>query len=219
MKHSGGNIWGIHAGSTGDADALFLRKNCIAIGWAELGDFSKLPADREAFKQRYVATYPHAKPGGIATVSGIPFRFLHEMKRGDLVAYPSKLDKQIHIGRVEGEYRYEAADEQTYPHRRAVAWLKHVPRVAFSQGTLYEIGSALSLFQIRNYADEYRRMLDATPALVAPVTEDESVAQVAGDIEETTRVFVLKRLSQEHSQHKSMLPLRRVYVPQPIDTE
>jgi len=32
-------IWGIHAGRTGDADTLFFKNNCIAIGWAEWRDF------------------------------------------------------------------------------------------------------------------------------------------------------------------------------------
>lgn len=46
-------IWGIHAGRTGDADFLFLNKQCVAIGWAKMGDLSVLPATREAFKLRY----------------------------------------------------------------------------------------------------------------------------------------------------------------------
>lgn len=54
----------------------------------------------------------------------------------------------------------------------------------------------MSFFQIRNYADEFRTALAGQ---IAPplVTQDESVAIVAGDIEETTRDFVLKRLAQE----------------------
>jgi hypothetical protein len=26
------NLWGIHAGKTGDADSLFLKKYCVAVG-------------------------------------------------------------------------------------------------------------------------------------------------------------------------------------------
>lgn len=190
-------VWGIHAGRTGDADLLFLKQNFIAIGWHAMGDLSTLAAEREAFKQRYVQAYPDAKKGGIATVAGVPYRFLHEMKIGDLVAYPSKQDKHIHIGRVEGEYRYEPSGEDSYPHRRKVKWLKHVPRLDFTQGALYEVGSALSLFQIRNYADELRAVLEGrTPAVVA-VDQDSTVSAVAEDIEDTTRDFVLKRLAQE----------------------
>lgn len=190
-------VWGIHAGRTGDADALFLKKGCIAIGWDAMGDLSKLAADREAFKDRYVSAYPDAKKGGVATVSGIPYRFLHEMKVGDLVAYPSKLDRQIHIGRVVDGYRYEPTGEKGYPHRRSVQWLKHVPRLEFTQGALYEIGSALSLFQIKNYADEFRNALQGLPAPAAKPDEDTTVSVVAEDMEDTTRDFVLKRLAQE----------------------
>jgi len=31
-----------------------------------------------------------------------------------------------------------------------------VPRTRFSQGALYEIGSAMSLFQVKNYVDKFR---------------------------------------------------------------
>lgn len=191
------NLWGIHAGRTGDADSLFLKGQCVALGWDRMGDLSKLATDREAFKQRYVEVYPNAKPGGVATVSGVPYRFLYEMKPGDLVAYPSKQDKQIHIGRIVGPYVYDTSGEPSYPHRRKVDWLKHTPRLKFSQGALYEIGSALSLFQIKNYADEFRAMAEGVSITPPTVVDDTTIAAVAEDIEETTRDFILKRLSQE----------------------
>ncbi|WP_416057533.1 restriction endonuclease [Stenotrophomonas maltophilia] len=190
-------VWGIHAGRTGDADFLFLKQDCIAIGWARMGDLKKLASDREAFKLRYIGAYPNAKKGGIATVSGVPFRFLHEMKKGDLVAYPSKQDKHIHICRVVGDYQYDPTGESGYPHRRKVEWLHKVPRLDFSQGALYEIGSALSLFQIKNYSDEYRSIVEGTPAAAVNIDQDETVASVTEDIEGTTRDFVLKRLTQD----------------------
>jgi restriction system protein len=93
-------------------------------------------------------------------VSGVPFRFLHEMKLGDLAAYPSKQDKQVHIGRIVGQYRFEPSGENGYPHRRNVKWLKDVPRLDSTQGALYEIGAALSLFPIKNYADEFRAVVE-----------------------------------------------------------
>jgi len=190
-------VWGIHAGRTGDADSLFLRQGCVAIGWDAMGDLSLLSGDREAFKQRYVQAFPDAKKGGIATVSGIPFRFLHEMKVGDLVVYPSKQDKQVHIGRIMGEYQYMPEGSHRYPHRRRVEWLIHVPRLQFTQGALYEIGSALSLFQVKNYADEFRSAVDGKPTTTMPLDQDDSVALVSDEMEDTTRDFVLKRLAQE----------------------
>lgn len=59
-------LWGIHAGKTGDADTLFLKKNYMAIGWVEMGDLSKYPSTREGFKAGFIKTYPNiTKPGAI----------------------------------------------------------------------------------------------------------------------------------------------------------
>jgi restriction system protein len=193
-------IWGIHAGKTGDADNLFLHHNVIAIGWTKMGDLSKLQNDREAFKKAVAIAYPDSKPGAIPGNAGQLYRFIHEMKPGDLVVYPSKRDRQVHIGRVEGQYSYDVKIEPGYPNQRTVKWLRSVPRTALSQGALYEIGSAMSLFQVRTYAEEFWAILEGQ--LVAPISKlDETVAPVAEDIEENTRDFVIKRLSQELKGH------------------
>jgi restriction system protein len=36
-KASETTLWGIHAGSTGDADTLFKTKNVVAVGWPAMG--------------------------------------------------------------------------------------------------------------------------------------------------------------------------------------
>ena len=195
------NLWGIHAGKTGDADALFLKKNCVALGWTKMGDLTSLKADRDAFKARVAEVYPEKKPGAIPNNAGQLFRFVHEMKLGDMVIYPSKRDRQVHLGRVESDYTYDPKTEPGYPHARKVKWLREVSRTQFSQGALYEIGSAMSFFLVKNYADEFRAALEGQSAPLPPVAQDDSVAAVAEDIEETTRDFVLKRLAQELKGH------------------
>ena len=201
MKDTEIVLWGIHAGKTGDADALFFKKNCVAVGWAKMGDLGALKPDREAFKARVAQVYPEKKPGAIPNNAGQLFRFAHEMKIGDIVVYPSKHDRQVHVGRIEGDYVYDPQTESGYPHHRAVKWLRSIPRTHFSQGALYEIGSAMSLFLVRNYADEFRAVLAGKAPPPTPVAQDESVAAVAEDIEETTRDFVIKRLAQELKGH------------------
>jgi restriction system protein len=193
-------IWGIHAGRTGDADSFFQKKSVVAIGWDKVGDLGKLQTNREAFRDAVVAAYPKKKPGSVPVNAGQLYRFATKMSPGDLVAYPSKQDRLIHIGRIEGPYRYDATTEPTYPHVRAVKWLAVAPRTQFSQGALYEIGSAMSLFQIKNYADEFRAAAEGK-AVAPPVTQDESVAAVSEEIIESTRDFILKRLAQELKGH------------------
>lgn len=202
MKKSAGTaIWGIHAGKTGEADSLFLQKDCVALGWSKMGDLSSIKADREAFKARVAQVYPEKKSAAVANNAGQLFRFLHEMKQGDLVVYPSKSDRQVHLGRVVGDYRYSPNAEAGYPQVRAVRWLRSVPRTRFSQGALYEIGSAMSLFLVKNYADEFRAAVEGEAVAPVVAAEDESVAAVTEDIEQSTRDFVIKQLAQMLKGH------------------
>src|SRR6266568_1310302 len=127
-------VWGIHAGKTGAADSLFLKKNYIGIGWRKMGDLSKLLPDREAFKAKVAECYPDAAPGAIPNWAGQMFCFVHEMKQGDFVVYPSKHARQIHIGKIDGPYKYDPELEPGYPDLRPVKWLNSFPRTHFSQG-------------------------------------------------------------------------------------
>lgn len=200
MSNEEKTLWGIHGGRTGDANNLFLKKKCIAIGWDKMPDLSTLKADRDSFKDEVAQKYPDAKKGAIPNYAGQLFRFVHEVQVGDLVAYPSKIDRKIYIGQIEGPYFHAKEGELTYPHRRSVKWLKEFPRTKFSQGALYEIGSAMSFFQVKNYASEYTAALSGQD-VVKRVEDDETVGIVAGEIEETTQDFILKTLAQELKGH------------------
>ena len=200
MAATNPTLWGIHAGKTGDASHLFLKQNVIALGWGDVGDLSKLPADREAFKARVRECYPDRKEGYFPMAGGQLFRFVHEVKTGDYAVYPSKQDRNVHIGEIVGPYEFDPKSEPGYPQHRPVKWLKSTPRTQFSQGALYEIGSALSFFQIREFADEFLAVLIGESFPESPKT-DETVSYVAEEIEQTTRDYVLKTLATELKGH------------------
>src|SRR5262249_17735939 len=88
-------MWGIHGGRTGDANSLFLQQNCIALGWHAVGDLSKLAATREAFKAELASKYPEKKAGAIPVDAGQLFRFVYEAKNGDIIIYPSRMDRPM----------------------------------------------------------------------------------------------------------------------------
>lgn len=189
-------IWGIHAGKVGDADSLFLKKNVVALGWEELGDVGLLIPTREGFKEKIQEVYPGWKMGKIRNAAGQLYRFLHEMTKGDLIVYPSKLDRHVHIGEVVGSFEYRPDVDSGYPQMRSVKWLKHLSRTDFSQGALYEIGSALSFFQVKNYADEFVNALEGKKPISVSEPDDEMVDAVTSDFEDQTRDFVIKQLSK-----------------------
>ena len=92
MAAANKTVWGIH---TMD-DPLFLNQNLIAIGWEEMGDLSAISTSRDAYKEKYIAAYPDAKKGSIATSAGMLYRFVHEVQEGDYVVLKPRFSAFFH---------------------------------------------------------------------------------------------------------------------------
>ena len=183
-------VWGIHS----THDSLLLDNGIIAIEWDEMGDLSKIEPSKEAFRKELLEVYPDYKKGAVPGAVGMLMRFCFEVAIGDFIVFPSKADRMINIGRVESDYFFEG---RMCMSRRRVTWLKHVPRLSFSQGALYEVGSALTFFSVKNYASEFLAALEKghSKKELVPSIEDETVGATAEVIEENTRDFILKELS------------------------
>jgi restriction system protein len=128
--------------------------------------------------------------------AGVLFRFANEIHLGDVVVYPSRQDRLVNIGLVSGDYSYLPTVDSEYPNRRHVEWKLHVPRAQFSQPALYEIGPAITLFQISNNADEFTAALEGNPITTLDV-DAEAAAEIAVQAEESVEDFVIKRLKNE----------------------
>jgi restriction system protein len=145
-------FWGIHH-TRPEVD--FVDGGFVALGWDLIAqDATPLAGDRDLLKAELARAYPHKNPRAIAAWAGIFVRFVLEAAPGDIVVHPDKQDKTINFGRIAGPYTY-ARSEPTRRHRRAVTWLNTgVPRDAFTQEALWEIGSTLTFFRIRNHVPE-----------------------------------------------------------------
>lgn len=186
----------------------------VALGWSEVGNIAKIPPNRVAFKEAVAATYPDKKPGAIPVDAGTLFKFANVIKEGDLVVYPSKSDRMVNIGRFKGTIEYNADDEDGYPTRHRVEWLKHIPRDGFSQSALNEIGSFLTLFRVRRYAAEFLSKVDPYALPLTPIaaddqdsaddeTDDDSATVAASlQAEANTGDFVIKQLMTQLSGHQ-----------------
>lgn len=184
-------VWGIHT----TQENLFLPNNIIGIGWEEMGDIKCAGDNRDDIKKKYAEIYPDATSGSIATCVGMLYRFVYEVQIGDYVVYPSKADRKINIGVIESDY-FNEPSENKYTQRRKVKWLKSFPRTDFSQGALYEVGSALTFFQVKNYADEYLTALEGKKASL-DTSIDESIGATADEIQEITKDFILKEIRKK----------------------
>lgn len=204
-------IWGIH---NDVFSAELVEQNFISVGW-EVPDLRRIGDDQTAMKEAVARAYPTAKPGAIPVWAGVLRRFAFEMTEGDIVIAPYRPDSTLNFGVVAGPYRYEPGER--HPHRRSVTWTHlGVPRSLFPQPALYEIGSAVTLFQVRRNADAFKQFLanpdDAREVPIAPATteaddprstlEDEPNAD---RIQQHTTDFIasvlLKDLSHEEFEH------------------
>ena len=185
-------MWGIHT----DDDALFVKENVIAIGWKEMGDLSLIAPDMESYREKFSKVYPDAKKQSVAVSANMPFRFVCEAQVGDYIVYSSKPKREVYIGVIEGNYFFNN-NEQKYAHQRKVKWMKNIPRTAFSQGALSELGSFLTFFSIKNYSDEFLFALDKNfkPKEVAD-NEEEIIAITEEETKEKTKDYILKELSR-----------------------
>ena len=164
-----------------------------------MGDLSSLPKDRDAFKTRFRDVYPNEKPGAIPVKAGVLYRFVCEISVGDILIYPSKPDRMVNLGIVEGDYTFDLA-LGTCPHRRNVRWKRHVPRAEFSQSALHEIGSAITLFQVSTHADEFGAALEGQGTGALDVDET-TASKVSQQVEESTEDFIIKRLKANQSPY------------------
>ena len=194
-------IWAVRAGSSGQMDQVFLDSGQLALSFPEVSDASLLPASRGAIKAAFAEAGTGIRQESIPAQAGQLFRFIHEMRIGDRVIYPRKSDRTLRWGEVTGPYLYESAKNAEYCHRRSVSWLAKAPRENFSQGALYELGSVLSLFEVKSFAPEFRAKFENDQPWgddsLSGSEGDETAQVVVRDIVETTKDFISKKLRTE----------------------
>ncbi len=124
------------------------------------------------------------------------------MQVGDIVIYPSKIDRYVNIGQVTGEYDYVEGDEHGYPNQRSVQWLGHFPRDQFRQVALNEIGSAMTQFRVRRNVAEFLSKVGL--AVCSEIEDDPVLEDVIADIfeevdDETAMATVIAQASETTS--------------------
>lgn len=190
-------MWGIHNDVLG---AELIEQGFVSVGWEKVPDLRTVGHDQETIKAFLETAYPEVKAGAIPVWAGMLRKFGYEMRVGDLVVAPVKADSTISIGRITGDYEYvEAAP--VHRHRRTVAWLRTgIPRASFPQPALYEIGSALTLFQVKKHRAVFESALTTLvpkPGKIPPEVEDPDWVEEepsAAKLEQFTRDYVLKHL-------------------------
>lgn len=198
-----GTLWALHH----SGGLPLIEMNSVRIGWVDAGDLTDIPDDRERFKAHLREHYADNSEGWIANAAGQLLRFRHTMQVGEQIVYPQKSDRTVNLGRIRGDYAYDPETSSRYPHVRSVEWLKTgISRDVFTQGALYELGSAMSVFTVKTHNQEIfaKGGLAGPAGREAPSTKEEPPEvdePTAERISESTRDYILKTFNSELKGH------------------
>lgn len=152
-------VWGIRSGGEYfDASSVF-KSGYIGIGWSDLGDLSKLPADQSDIKKHLMVTHqkhPDITLHRFEQGAGALYRFKYVMQDGDIVVYEDKPTGKTYIGTVDGSYKYDRSVSADAPHLRPVKW-KHKYPSSSIRTRLTQRGQ--TLWEIRN-PQEFRDLME-----------------------------------------------------------
>jgi len=193
-------LWTVRAGRYGQQEQICLDHEFITIGWDELPDLKTFKTRDDLF-EKYQEIYKQGKGKAGITVGQI-WRFANEITKGDLVALPSKFQPVIHIGKVIGEYKYEAIKDIV--HWRPVKWLQTIPRAAFDQDLLYSFGSLLTVSQVsRERAVE--RVLSLIEGRKIPLVDKTETVDLEAeedyDVERIAKDRIIKVINRKFKGH------------------
>ncbi len=96
-----------------------LEQSCISIGWAKIGDVSKMTRDQ--LQEKVVAAYPESAH---TLVTNMLWNFYHEIKVGDVIVARRGLRVISGVGTVEQKAQFLPGtnDRINHPHFLKVSW-------------------------------------------------------------------------------------------------
>ena len=186
--------WVIRAGQGNEIVEDVEGKSVVAIGWSAMGDCSGLHS-RGDFKERYGEVYPDEKYVG--GQSGQVYRFAREMQVGHTVLTPNKARRELLVGEVTGDYRWDpSVVSENYPHVRAVNWRGSIPRDGMSERFRASAGNISTVFTVDGYEDEIERLLAGAPPPPPDEEEEAEEFDFLADTEAKADELISDRLAK-----------------------
>lgn len=206
-------FWLVNAGRHGEQEKEIVDENITAIGWEELPDLSQI-GEKDELKELYIKIYTDEKMRAVANRVGQVWRFIKEIKKGDLIATPLKSQSLVMIGEVTGNYTYKK-ESSNAKHRRTIVWKKTFPRSAFDQDILYSLGAFLTVGQVRSDDAEtrVRKMLDEKHMHEKnDSTEDLEDKSIGHDLEQAAIDRIVEILKRNFKGHDLAMLINKILI-------
>lgn len=202
-------VWLFRGGKQGEFENKFLDDERVYLTWDDLNIDLKEIKSKEILYKRLIEHYDLDKEKTAINWASQIWPIAHAMEQGDLVVLPSKFNRTIHIGEVNGDYVYDESLGSPYYHYRNVKWIaKDIPRDRFDQDILYSLGAFMTVCKIhRNNAEERIREMRNNNWYVPKnknvkelVEENEETISI--DLEEYIYDQISERIIQRFKGHK-----------------
>ena len=203
-------IWLFRAGKNGEYEEKFLNDGRVYLTWGGLNiDLSKY-RDRTKLLNKLREIYSSEKLNTVKNWETQIYPIAHRMKKGDWVVLPSKHTSTIHIGKITGEYEYNAGNENPYCHYRNVDWFaKDIPRSNFASDLLYSFGAFMTVCRItRNDAEARIKAMaengwrEPADTVSAVINTDYAESNSGTDLEEAIYDSISKYIIQKFQGHR-----------------
>lgn len=214
-----GKFWTVRTGRNGERTEWSFANNVVGGGWQEMPDLTGI-RDKEALRQIVSDVYGGSK-NTVANLTGQLWTLTNRIQNGDFIALPIRSTSQVAFGQVVNGYKY--LKDQEDPSRRhvlQVKWIKtDVPKTLLKQDMLYQLGSALTIFEVGNNDAAYRleRVMEGKQdpgarSTMSPGVEPKNSANRTNDevpdsadvinLEEVAQDEIAKRLQEDFKGHE-----------------
>lgn len=210
-------FWTVRTGRSGERTEWSLANGVVGGGWTEMPDLTEV-LDKEDLRKIVSEVYGGSK-NVVANITGQLWTMRTRIQDGDFIALPIRATSQVAFGQVLGGYKYlKDQDDPTRRHVIQVKWLKtDVPKSLLKQDLLYQLGSALTVFEVGNNDAAYRlenvmsgkadpgarSVLNqgaAPSALISP-QRDLSEPNESINLEEVAQDEIARRLQEDFKGH------------------
>jgi restriction system protein len=145
-------MWKIMAGRGSTQVHAFVEQSVVAIGWAEAGDHTTATTRSELI-ERFTEVWPENTPRKNQVSAGQIWRFLRELKVGELIVVYDPASRIYHIGEIQGQPDFKPEKIEGLPIVRSVRWLGTVGRDSLSQATRNTLGAIMAFFKLSDTAE------------------------------------------------------------------
>jgi restriction system protein len=131
----------------------FEKEGYIGIGWFDENPISWDLSNKEFLKEKYRNKFPNDPNMRVNQNVGQIFRFVNEIKVGDIVISPY-MDNRLLIGKIDSDLYFKIDSTSPYPWRKSVKWINEkIDRHTLSVPLQNTLRSSLTCFNV-NSADE-----------------------------------------------------------------